>query len=188
MTPEELHTNAFKEFRELGRVCADYLSFFPEEWLAKLIAGGENTTLEFKSTLRWDLHQKKRNDAVTHAVLKSIAAFLNTDGGRLLIGVGDDRKAVGIELDGFPDDDGFVRHLFSMIKSSMGLEASTLVAADVEFFDGKKVCSVRCRKSTRPVYLKTGGKGEEFFIRTGPSTERLGPSDLVTYVNQHFKA
>jgi hypothetical protein len=38
------------------------------------------------------------------------------------------------------------------------------------------------------VYLKANGKDEEFFIRTGPSSERLGPSDLVGYISEHFKA
>ncbi len=188
MTPEEQHTNAFKECRELGRVCADYLSFFPAEGVAHIVASGESTTVEFKSTLRWDLHQNKKNDAVTHGVLKTVAAFLNTEGGRLLIGVGNDGQAVGIELDDFPDDDRFLLHLFSVIKASMGKDAATLVQADIDFFQGKKVCNVRCRKSQRPVYVKAGGKDEEFFIRTGPSTDRLGPSELVTYVTRRFKA
>lgn len=36
---------------------------------------------------------------VTHAVLKAIAAFLNTEGGDLLIGVADDGSIAGIDQD-----------------------------------------------------------------------------------------
>jgi hypothetical protein len=56
-----------------------------------LIKSGKSKTLEFKSTLRWNLKEDRKHDRiVTHAVLKTIAAFLNTEGGDLLIGVADD--------------------------------------------------------------------------------------------------
>ena len=60
----------------------------------------ESKTLEFKSSLRWNLKEHRKDDKrITHAVLKTIAAFLNTDGGDLLIGVDDKRKVLGIEHD-----------------------------------------------------------------------------------------
>src|SRR3972149_581196 len=64
----------------------------------ELIKQGESKTLEFKSTLRWNLQEDRQDDkAVTHAILKTIAAFLNTEGGDLLIGVADDGSVRGIE-------------------------------------------------------------------------------------------
>jgi type I restriction enzyme, R subunit len=76
----------------------------------ELIKRGESKTLEFKSTLRWSLKEDRRDDkGVTHAALKTIAAFLNTDGGDLLIGVGDDGSIVGIEADQLDNDDKFMR-------------------------------------------------------------------------------
>jgi len=41
---------------------------------------------------------------VTYAVLKTIAAFLNTEGGDLIIGVNDGREVVGIEQDQFENE------------------------------------------------------------------------------------
>lgn len=114
---------------------------------------------------------------------------MNTDGGTLLIGVADDKTAVGIEADGFSNDDKFMLHFYRVIKKSMGIEATALVQAEIDMYEGRKVCIVRCKASARPVYIKASGKKEEeFFIRTGPSSERLGPSDLVSYISQHFKA
>ena len=55
--------------------------------------------------------RRKDDKYVTHAVLKTIAAFLNTEGGDLLIGVADDRSVVGIGPDGFESDDRFSLHL-----------------------------------------------------------------------------
>ncbi|HAM57915.1 MAG TPA: type I restriction endonuclease subunit R, partial [Candidatus Rokubacteria bacterium] len=78
----------------------------------ELIKRGESRTLEFKSTLRWNLKEDRQDDkAVTHAVLKTIAAFLNTEGGDLLIGVADDGSIAGIERDRLESDDKFMRHL-----------------------------------------------------------------------------
>ena len=60
----------------------------------ELVKRGESKTLEFKSTLRWNLREDRKDNRVTHAVLKTIAAFLNTEGGDLLIGVADDGSVV----------------------------------------------------------------------------------------------
>lgn len=188
MSAEEQHSTAFRAYRDLARVSKDYLSFFPPDSVALIVEAGESSTVEFKSTLRWDVRQQKKNDAITHTSLKTIAAFLNTDGGTLLIGVADDGNAVGIESDDFPSEDRFLLHLYEVIKATMGVDVTPLVQADIDMFKGKKVCVVRCKTSSRPVYLKQSGKDEAFFIRTGPSSERLGTSDLVTYISVHFKA
>ena len=76
----------------------------------ELIKRGESKTLEFKSTLRWNLKEDRKDNRVTHAALKTIAAFLNTEGGDLLLGVADDGSVVGIERDGFDTNDKFMLH------------------------------------------------------------------------------
>ena len=60
-------------------------------------AAGTNVTLHFfKSTLRWSLKENRKDaERVTHAVVKTIAAFLNTEGGDLIIGVNDAGEVVG---------------------------------------------------------------------------------------------
>ena len=54
---------------------------------------------------------------VTHAVLKTIAAFLNTEGGDLLIGIADDGSIVGTERDQLESDDKFMRHLAQVVRT-----------------------------------------------------------------------
>jgi hypothetical protein len=66
---------------------------------------------------------------------------LNADGGILLIGIGDNKIAVGIEVDGFPSDDKFLLHFYNVIKEWMGVDAATLVSADIDMYNGKKVCN-----------------------------------------------
>ena len=61
--------------------------------VSELIATGESDDVEFKSTLRTNLHTGQIDDKMQSAVLKSIAGFLNAKGGTLLIGVADDGEA-----------------------------------------------------------------------------------------------
>ena len=94
----------------------------------ELIKRGESKTLEFKSTLRWNLKEDRQDDkGVTHAVLKTIAAFLNTEGGDLLIGVADDGSIVGIERDQLENDDKFMRHLAQVVRNGLGDRAGTCI-------------------------------------------------------------
>ena len=70
-----------------------------ESGVRSLIEAGESVTVEFKSTARLNLHSNGRDEAITWAVIKTIAAFMNTGGGTLLIGVNDRGDPVGIEPD-----------------------------------------------------------------------------------------
>jgi type I restriction enzyme R subunit len=65
----------------------------------ELIENDEDDAVEFKSTARWDIREQRRNSALEDAIVKTVAAFLNTEGGDLLLGVGDDGSIVGIERD-----------------------------------------------------------------------------------------
>ena len=151
--------------------------------VVKAVEAGESAKLEFKSTLRWDLREGKKNSAIEHSSLKTICAFLNTDGGVLLIGVDDDGNPIGIEQDGFANDDKFLLHLYNLIKSKMGPAAASLVHTDIEEFRGVKVCIVTCQPSRAAVYL---GKEDEFFVRTGPSSIKLESRKLVEYTRDRF--
>lgn len=73
------------------------------------VKNGEGARLEFKSSLQYD-HQKARNypgaplgelrsDSVVHACLKTIAAFLNSEGGVLYVGVEDSGTIIGLAED-----------------------------------------------------------------------------------------
>lgn len=63
------------------------------------IAIGENNTTEFKSSYRRDIRQQQLNDALKFQIIKTIAAFLNSEGGKLYVGVADDGTILGIEND-----------------------------------------------------------------------------------------
>jgi type I restriction enzyme R subunit len=157
----------------------------------ELIKRGESKTLEFKSTLRWNLRENRKDDKViTHAVLKTIAAFLNTAGGDLLIGVGDYGKVTGVEIDQFDSDDEFMRHLAQVVRNSLGDRASTCIDPKTQIVQGKIVCVVSCQRSPEPVFLKWKETEEnpdgDFYVRSGPGSVKLSPESAAEYIRTRF--
>ncbi|MCB1037593.1 MAG: ATP-binding protein, partial [Acidobacteria bacterium] len=157
----------------------------------ELIKAGESKTLEFKSTLRWSLREDRKDDkAVTHAVLKTVAAFLNTEGGDLLIGVADDGSIVGIEKDRLESDDKFMLHLAQVVRNGLGDRAGTCLDPKTQIVGGKTVCAVSCQRSPEPVFLKWKGLESspqgDFFVRSGPGTIKLPPESAAEYIRTRF--
>jgi predicted HTH transcriptional regulator len=116
---------------------------------------------------------------VTYAALKTIAAFLNTEGGDLLLGVADDGSIVGIERDQLENDDKFMRHLAQVVRNGMGDRAGTCIDPKTQIMQGETVCVVSCQRSPEPVFLKWKGieatQEGDFFVRSGPGTVKLPP-------------
>jgi hypothetical protein len=157
----------------------------------ELIKRGESKTLEFKATLRWNLRENRKDDKViTHAVLKTIAAFLNTAGGDLLIGVADDGAVTGIDRDHFENDDEFMRHLAQAVRNGLGERASTCIDPRTQFVQGKTVCLVSCQRSPEPVFLKWKGTEEspegDFYVRSGPGSVKLSQESTSEYTRTRY--
>jgi len=152
------------------------------------IKGGESKKLEFKSTLRWNLHTNKKDNSVENAALKTIAAFCNAEGGDLLIGINDKGEILGIELDNFKNDDKYLLHLGNIINQRILQTVQEFVDTKIVEVQGKKICKVSCKKSSYPIWFKAEKKSDEqFFVRTGPSSKPLSPMKAFDYINSHFK-
>ena len=150
-----------------------------------LVEHGESDLLEFKSTLRTNLHTNKKDSNMEHAVLKTLAAFLNADGGTLIIGVADDGTPVGIEADGFQNEDHMSRHLINLINDKMDPNTARCVHLNFDDFENTRVLVVKCERSPREVYLKEGNK-EAFFVRTGPASTELTTRQAHDYIRSWF--
>jgi hypothetical protein len=157
-----------------------------ERTLKSVISEGEGDRIEFKSTLRWDIRAGKTNQAIERACLKSVAAFLNTRGGVLLIGIRDDGSVEGIETDKFVNEDKFLLHFWTLIRTCFGKDFSPYIRTTLEKMDGKTVCMVTCQPSERPVFLRQPGFDEELFIRVGPASNALTISEALMYFRERF--
>jgi predicted HTH transcriptional regulator len=88
--------------------------------VAQLLAAGEGDVVEFKSTLRTNLHTGQPDERIQLSVLKTIAGFLNAGGGTLVIGVDDDENVLGLAADAFPNEDKMGLHLVNLIRDRVG--------------------------------------------------------------------
>ena len=151
-----------------------------------IIVIGESSKVEFKSALRVNLHTGSKDPRIVLAVLKTIAGFLNTNGGILTIGVSDDGAALGIGTDGFENEDKMSLHLVNLIKDRLGPTMMQFVHARFEDYDSCRIMVIECCKARTPVFVKDGNI-ERFYIRTGPSTTELSASHTQEYIKQRYK-
>ncbi|PIN89436.1 hypothetical protein COU60_03510 [Candidatus Pacearchaeota archaeon CG10_big_fil_rev_8_21_14_0_10_34_76] len=156
------------------------------EMVMNMIKKGESEILEFKSTLRVNLHTNEVDRKVEHSALKTITAYLNSRGGVLLIGVSDDKELIGIEKDNFSSQDKLVLHFTNLIKRDIGSEYLPFIKFEIVQVHEMSVLKVECKSSRRPVFLR-GANEEEFYVRNGPSSTRLSGSSLVSYISHHFR-
>ncbi len=162
------------------------LTSLEESTLLSLIRNGESETLEFKSTLRYNINSGSYDKKIEHAVIKTIAGFLNTDGGILLIGIDDDGNPVDTKVDGFETEDRAKLHLVNLVKDRIGPEFMTMVRLNSDYFQGFNILRVFCEQSHSPVYVRDG-KDEVFYVRLGPSTDKLPTSKIAGYIKRRFE-
>lgn len=183
-------SNITEILAELARVdsfisCFSANSDSPADAL-KLLKHGENDLVEFKSTLRWDLKAGRTSQAIERACLKTVSAFLNSSGGKLFIGVRDDGSIEGIETDKFPNDDKFLLHFWTLIRTCLGRDFSPFIKTEIIKSGDRRICLVHCKPALRPVFLRQPGFQEEMYIRVGPSSNALDISEALKYIDQRF--
>jgi membrane protein YdbS with pleckstrin-like domain len=169
--------------KSVGRV-------IPINSVTDLIKNGESKSIEFKETLRYDVRKKEVSKDVEKSSLKSIVGFLNAEGGTLVIGVNDDKKITGIELDynNLPkkNRDGFENHINMSIKNMIGLSFSKYISIDFETIDSKEVCIINVMPSHKPAYLTNYDGKEEFFVRVNNSTQPFSMSQAEEYIKSKW--
>ncbi|MEL0591258.1 MAG: ATP-binding protein [Planktothrix rubescens PR222] len=148
-----------------------------------LIEAGESETVEFKQGLCFNPHTKKKEESMIANVLKTIAAFMNSDGGHLLIGVADDGSIIGVEQE-YPvanaqkcNRDGFQLYLADLVvtKIDNGL-IHLLHKITFHSVEGKDICKVDVKRSRDYAYVD--GK---VYIRQGNRSIEIRGKQLVEH-------
>ncbi|MEX2620739.1 MAG: HsdR family type I site-specific deoxyribonuclease [Egibacteraceae bacterium] len=161
----------------------------------EIIHNDEDDSVEFKSTARWDLREGKPSKAMEDAIVKTVAGFLNTDGGTLLIGVGPDREVVGLGHDyprvKPPNGDGFVNWLTTHLVNALGHAPVMRTRARIAEHRGQEICRVDVARSPGPVWATTSKADRVFFVRMNNSTRELpetalAAEDLAAYRSERW--
>jgi predicted HTH transcriptional regulator len=160
---------------------------------ADLIAAGESRTVEFKSTARWSVQGKVQDARLEQVIVKTVAGFMNTDGGTLLIGVADDGTVLGLDDDlrtlKRGDLDGYEQFLTQLFDSHLSGAALAFVHVGFSDVDGKVVCRIDVSPAPRPVFAKpVGGKEPtDFWVRANNTTRQLTGPEMVEYQAHRFR-
>jgi hypothetical protein len=151
-----------------------------------LIRRGESKTLEFKETLALCLRRNTKEKDIETAVLKTIAAFLNSQGGTLLIGVNDSGQVTGLgkEIKKLfkGSRDNLLKHLKNILKTSIGEKFYPLFDYDTVDVGGEIVLHVVCRPSDEPCFVDS----TDFYVRTNPATDKLIGLKIFEYTRRRF--
>jgi serine/threonine protein kinase len=166
--------------------------------LEALLCSDESADIEFKSSLRVPIGDRELDGLTKNelkeleldhekAVTKTIAAFVNTDGGTLVIGRADDGAVVGIEVD-FPrakdqSRDGWRRTFDDVITRDLGPEVMSAIHVQLHPHDGRTVAVVRCEPRHEPTWFRE----EVLFVRRTASTMELSPKQTLTWCREHFE-
>jgi serine/threonine protein kinase len=172
-----------------------------------LISSGESDKIEFKSSLHHPYGptsptleklepgqaKKEIQKLLRKSVTKTIAAFLNSDGGTLLIGVADSGTLLGIEPDfehlkqGKQTADGWLLSLQEVIINSLGAEVWNAVRVSLVPHGPQTVAVVSCPPRTTETW-DSGDGGERFYIRAANGTRELSGSSLLKFIREHWPA
>ncbi len=172
-----------RQIRDMPKVTIDRDRY--GEDLQSLIHRGENMHLEFKSTMRMNLRSGKPGKEIELAWLKGVAAFLNTEGGIVILGVEDDGNLLGLAADVFENEDRCRLHFKNLFNQHLGPQFSKYVRFETYTLDGRLLAAVECERAEEPVFL-VHNQGESFYIRSGPSNMELSISQALSYLRRRF--
>lgn len=169
-----IESTDLSKFRNFERI-------YQNKEFSELIGLGESKYLEFKE--RYDIQNPKHK----RKILSTLVGFMNTDGGRLIIGVDDDGLVKGINVGQNLSLDSFQRHFDDLIISKIVPSPLHLYENKVQKVDGKEVLILECRKSDTPTYLKFDSDIEEFYIRNSRGNLKLNSSESDVYKKRRFR-
>lgn len=160
-----------------------------EEDITGMLGQGEHGLQEFKTSFRWDVNGGRVNKDLEKSVVKTIAAFLNSEGGRLLIGAGDGGEVLGLDGDyrslRKQNADGFENHFSNLFNTMIGAEFRRFARLKFHKIGGKEICLIKVLSSPKPVYVRSE-EGENFYVRTGNSTTPLKISEASAYIRSKW--
>jgi hypothetical protein len=156
--------------------------------LRVLLKSPESVHLEFKSTARWNLRSGAKDPAIEDSVVKTVAGFLNTDGGTLVIGVDDSGTPRGVEEDLKTcrnSADAYERWLMgSLLGQRIGTD---IISQYVDFswasLESHSLVVLTVRKCETAAWVSSGGD-DVLYVRNGNETQQLRGKQVVAFVQR----
>ncbi len=128
----------------------------PDEF-ALALSGWENQFVEFK-------------EAVSDSLARELVAFANASGGRIYVGITDDKRVKGVHL---------ANQMLSRVQNdARHCEPSVSIHMSVFKYQGHDLLMVEVPEGRHKPY----GCAVGYFLRTGPNSQKLNREELVEFV------
>lgn len=163
----------------------------------ELLGYKESCSLEFKSSLLWDYQKNEITQEffIPFAVIKTIAAFLNSEGGKIIIGIDDRRKILGIERDlsFFGKTNSlyeWAEFLLKLTDKYFEFSIKKLIKIQFEKIESKIISIINVNMSPKPVFVEykdhNGTDKIHFFVRIEDSSYSINVKQANQYINTHW--
>lgn len=165
----------------------------------------ESGQIEYKQTAWTPMEEGKTKEhheqlvrELQRSVIKSVVAFLNTDGGELVIGVHDQtREVTGIELDlesrgrARDDLDWYEQAIVALLSDTIDDAVHSHVRIKFTSHEAGNACHLIVRPSPTPRFGHPPPRPNQkklpvFWIRAGNTTRELSGAELATYLFSHW--
>ena len=169
-------------------------TIFPEPYreddIYPLLHKNESQSLEYKSSMRWDVRQDKQSPVMEGVVAKELCAFMNAGGGNLLIGVDDGGTPIGLKKDYSTfknkNADSFAQHMTNLITKYLGKISNSYVELSFHIADGMEICLCKIKHASSPIYL-TKNNEKLFYVRLNNTVQPLDMEDAHKYILENWR-
>lgn len=163
--------------------------------------GPESLTVEYKSSLVYTAKGECSIEKQSRLIITEIAAMMNTEGGKLVIGVRDDQTPCGViddfehlnddETDTFTykqDEDGFKQKILHQLNYLCSMLAGMSIKK-IEFKEkvGKRYCVIDIEKAERPVWVGSTRETPALYIRQDCRLKQLKGDEITEYIYRRMK-
>jgi transcriptional regulator with XRE-family HTH domain len=172
-----------------GKLNKAIARFKEENSIENIIKHGENKMVEFKSSLRFCLKNKKAEKHIEFSTIKNIAAFLNSNGGCILIGVEDNGNIIGLDNTDFltfkeqNKVDAFLKHFDNLISKYFGNDYNSYIEVEIKKIKTQLVAKIEVKSNIdKPTIIRNSEDDkDEFYIRRNASAIKLSMEEFFKY-------
>ncbi|SFC39090.1 Putative DNA-binding domain-containing protein [Zunongwangia mangrovi] len=168
-----------------------------QKCILEFIKQEEGKKIEFKSSLRFSINDNALDKSLEFESFKNIAAFLNSDGGDLLIGIDDDKKILGLENSDFTTfnrdnkQDALKLHIDNLIETYFGNAVHRVLNVSLVTIDNKTICRINVEgRYQEPIFVKKKTINQKaynaFYIRRSSSARELRGDEIDQYIKGHW--
>jgi len=159
--------------------------------VSDLLRQMETHKVEFKKSARVALDNDAPEKVINEGVVKTVAAFLNSQGGTLGIGITDDGDILGLQPDldyKHQDLDGYQNWLTTLLMNNIGGGiVGALVSLRLEPVGADVVCLVDVKPAAQPVHAKTTKGDSCFYVRVNNTTRLLEGQPMLDYIGERWR-